>query len=403
MGHCRRRVGGMGRMKVAIVHEWLERYAGSERVFEQLIALFPDADIYSLVDFRVPNEMEFLAGKTVRTSFIQKLPLARRHFRKYLALMPVAVEQFSLTNYDLFISSNHAVAKGVITGPDQLHISYVHSPMRYAWDLQSQYLEEGGMGRGLRGLSARWLLHRLRLWDVRTANGVDIFVANSRYIARRIYKTYRRESVVVHPPVDVQRFALWNGPRTSYLVAGRFVPYKRIDLVVEAFRDMPDRRLVVIGSGPEEAKIRRLAAGADNITLLPPQPQGRLVEHMQQARAFVFAGEEDFGISLVEAQACGTPLIVFGRGGVTDIIVSRPGEMATGILFPEQNAGAIKAAVEQFELSGGHITPALCRANAMRFSVSRFHDEMLRVINDAASESGRRVMNKGLASISAAA
>ncbi|MBV8526021.1 MAG: glycosyltransferase, partial [Acetobacteraceae bacterium] len=181
-------------MKVAIIHEWLDKYAGSERVFEQLVALFPGADIYSLVDFRDPNEMEFLAGKTVRTSFIQKLPLARRHFRKYLALMPMAVEQFSLSNYDLIISSNHAVAKGVITGPDQLHVSYVHSPMRYAWDLQSQYLEEGGMGRGLRGLYARWLLHRLRLWDVRTANSVDVFVANSRYIARRIYKTYRRES-----------------------------------------------------------------------------------------------------------------------------------------------------------------------------------------------------------------
>ena len=363
-------------MKVALIHEWFDGYAGSERVVEQLLEMFPQADVYALVDFMPPAARTMLNGRKVRTSFIQHMPFARSRFRNYLSLMPIAVEQFSMSGYDLVISSSHAVAKGVITGPNQVHISYVHSPMRYAWDLQAQYLEHGGMGSGLKGLYARWLLHRLRMWDVRTAHGVDMFVANSTYIAHRIRKTYRRDAIVVHPPVDVERFALANGPRDNYLVASRFVPYKRVDLVVEAFRAMPSRSLTVVGSGTEDEKIRHLAAGAPNITLLPPQPQNVLVRLLQQARAFVFAAEEDFGIGLVEAQACGTPLIAFGRGGVCDIIGPYGEGGPTGVLFDEQSVEAIIAAVSQFETVERSITPALCRANALRFSHERFRLEM---------------------------
>ncbi len=333
-----------------------------------------------------------LAGKKVRTSFIQRLPFARRWFRNYLALMPIAVEQFSMASYDLIISSSHAVAKGVITGPNQVHVSYVHSPMRYAWDLQADYLARGGMGRGLKGVYARYLLHKLRMWDVRTAHGVDVFVANSNYIAQRIRKVYRRDAVVLHPPVDTEKFTLATGPRKSYLVASRFVPYKRVDLVVEAFRAMPDCDLTVVGSGSEEEKIRRLAAGAPNITLLPPQPQEVLIAMLQQARAFVFAAEEDFGIGLVEAQACGTPLIAYGRGGARDIVDTRSEATRTGLLFEEQTAASIMAAVRSFEANRDGIAPELCRANALRFSSETFLAQMQSIVDNAvAGGSGRPI------------
>jgi glycosyltransferase involved in cell wall biosynthesis len=375
-------------VKVALVHEWLDQYAGSERVLEQLIAMYPEADIFALVDFMAPADRGMLAGRPVTTSFLQKLPFARRKFRNYLALMPIAIEQFALAGYDLVISSSHAVAKGVITGPNQVHVSYVHSPMRYAWDLQAQYLEQGGLQRGLKSIYARWLLHRL--WDVRTANGVDAFVANSGSIAARIHKVYRRAATVVYPPVDVERFALGEGARDAYLVASRFVPYKRVDLVVEAFRAMPDRRLIVVGAGSEADKIRKLASGAANITLRPPVPQAELVSLLQQARAFVFAAEEDFGIGLVEAQACGTPLIAYGRGGARDIVSGADGAAPTGVLFDRQDAAAIIEAVERFEALPSPITPDQCRANAMRFSHATFHTAMRAVVDQALSQDRAR-------------
>jgi glycosyltransferase involved in cell wall biosynthesis len=222
-------------MRVAIVHEWLDTYAGSERVLEQLLLAWPEADLFAVCDFLPEAERGFLGGRRPRTSFIQRLPFARSRFRAYLPLMPMAIEQFDLSGYDLVLSSSHAVAKGVLTGPGQLHISYIHSPMRYAWDLQHQYLRESGNDRGLRGAVARWMLHRLRIWDRASAAGVDVLVANSSYIAERIRKVWRRESVVVHPPVAVHRFTLRREKQDYYLVASRMVPYKRVELVTAAF------------------------------------------------------------------------------------------------------------------------------------------------------------------------
>lgn len=374
-------------MRVAIVHEWLEHYAGSERVIEQLLIMYPQAEIFAIVDFMPQAERSMLGGRPVRTTFIQKLPFARRCFRYYLGLMPVAIEQLDLSGFDLVISSNHAVAKGIITGPDQVHVCYVHSPMRYAWDMQAAYLRQGGIEWGLRGLYARWLLHRLRNWDVRSAAGVDVFVANSSYIARRIRKVYRRNATVVFPPVDVDRFEMSTAPRQDYVVVSRLVPYKRIDLVVEAFRRMPERVLHVAGDGPERERIAALADNAPNIILHGRVSDEEVLRMMRQAWAFVFAAEEDFGIAMVEAQACGTPLIVFGRGGACDIVRDM-GDAggATGVFFDEQGADAIITAVERFESIQDRITPQACHANAQRFSQNAFRQSMSRVVEQALHE-----------------
>ena len=369
-------------MRVAIVHEWLEHYGGSERVLAQLLKCYPEADIFAVVDFLPTEERGFLNGRRVTTSFIQRLPLARAKFRNYLQLMPIAVEQFDLAGYDLVLSSHHAVAKGVITGPDQVHVSYVHSPMRYAWDLQTQYLRESGLERGVKSLYVRWLLHRLRIWDVSSANSVDMFVANSRYIARRIRKAYRREATVVAPPVAVQNFVQGQEPRDGFLVASRFAPYKRVELIVEAFRRMPQHQLTVLGSGANESLVAQAAQNAPNITLRPPAEQGELVKLMQSARAMLFAAEEDFGITTVEAQACGTPVIAFTKGGTRDIVVDGA-QPQTGILFDAQTPDAIIDALGRFEAVESQFSPAACRENALRFSEERFRQTMLRVVEEA--------------------
>ena len=397
--------GVLGTLRVAIVHEWLEVFAGSERVLEQLIACFPQADLFAVVDFMSARDRRFLGGRPVRTSFIQRLPFARKRFRHYLGLMPLAIEQFDLTGYDLIVSSNHAVAKGVITGPEQLHVSYVHSPMRYAWDLQGRYLKESGLERGLRGLYVRWLLHRLRQWDARSSAGVDLFVANSRYIAERIRKAYRREATVLAPPVATEMFSPdgvpgMSGPREDarvaapdggredfYLVASRFVPYKRIDLIVDAFAAMPSRRLVVVGEGTGADAVRRAAAGHANIEIRKPVGGAELVALMRRARAFVFAAEEDFGITMAEAQSCGTPVIAYGVGGARDIVIDGHGAGGTGVLFAEQSVGSLCDAVDRFEREEAGISPASCRANALRFAEPAFRAAFRALV---AAELGRK-------------
>lgn len=345
-------------MKIAIIHDWLVTYAGSERVLEQMLNVFPDADLFSLVDFLPPDQREFIQNKHVTTSFVQKLPFAKKKYRQYLPFMPLAIEQFDLSAYDIVLSSSHAVAKGVITGPDQLHVSYIHSPMRYAWDLQYQYLRESGLDKGIKSWPVRWMLHKIRQWDVCTSNGIDHIIANSRFIARRIMKVYRRESTLIYPPVDVESFTFYEEKEDFYLTASRMVPYKKIDLIVEAFAQMPDKKLVVIGDGPDFKKIQ--AKSGKNIELLGYQPSEVLKEYMQRARAFVFAAEEDFGIIPVEAQACGTPVIAYGKGGALETIKGLDDSHPTGVFFKEQSVGAIIQAIRLFEKEHDHIDPNNC-------------------------------------------
>ncbi|WP_353614654.1 glycosyltransferase family 4 protein [Mangrovibacter phragmitis] len=360
-------------INISLVHEWLLSYAGSEQVSAQILKTFPHADLYSVVDFLTPEQREKFLGKSATTTFIQNLPGAKKHYQKYLPLMPLAIEQLDLSSADIVISSAHSVAKGVITGPDQLHISYVHSPIRYAWDLQHQYLKESGLNRGVKGWLAKWLLHKMRIWDCRTANGVDYFIANSKFIARRIHKVYRRHADVIYPPVAVNDFSLVTEKDDFYLTASRMVPYKRIDLIVEAFSAMPDKKLIVIGDGPEMKKIK--ASAASNVNILGYQSFSVLREHMQKARAFVFAAEEDFGIIPVEAQACGTPVIAFGKGGALETVISDEHDDPTGVFFAHQTRESIIAAVELFEQKLSIFSPHACRKNAERFSQERFDRE----------------------------
>jgi glycosyltransferase involved in cell wall biosynthesis len=366
-------------LKIAIIHDWLVTYAGSERVLEQMLNVFPDADLFSLVDFLPPDQREFIQNKHVTTSFVQKLPFAKKKYRQYLPFMPLAIEQFDLSAYDIVLSSSHAVAKGVITGPDQLHVSYIHSPMRYAWDLQYQYLRESGLDKGIKSWPVRWMLHKIRQWDVCTNNGIDHIIANSRFIARRIMKVYRRESTLIYPPVDVESFTFYEEKEDFYLTASRMVPYKKIDLIVEAFAQMPDKKLVVIGDGPDFKKIQ--AKSGKNIELLGYQPSEVLKEYMQRARAFVFAAEEDFGIIPVEAQACGTPVIAYGKGGALETIKGLDDSHPTGVFFKEQSVGAIIQAIRLFEKEHDHIDPNNCRENALRFSIARFRRELSEFIH----------------------
>ena len=361
-------------VSVGIVADWLVTFAGSEKVIAEFIKLYPNADIYSVVDFLSDESRKKFYGKEATTSFIQRLPFAKKKYQQYLPLMPLAIEQLDVTGHDLVLSSSHAVAKGVLTGPDQLHISYVHSPIRYAWDFQHQYLREAGLNKGLKGKLARWFLHKIRIWDYRTANGVDHFIANSQFIARRIKKVYGRDADVIYPPVDVERFTLQENKEDFYFTASRMVPYKRIDLIVEAFSQMPDKKLVVIGDGSEMAKIQSRAGS--NIEILGYQPDDVMQDYMRRTRAFVFAAEEDFGITPVEAQASGTPVIAFGKGGVLETIRPYGERNATGVFFSEQTAESLINAVRHFDTIKDSILPKDCRENALKFSAQRFHDEL---------------------------
>lgn len=373
--------------RVGIVHDWLPVYAGAERVLEQMIRVFPESSLYSLIDFIPDEQRKFLNGKSVETSFIQRLPFAQRGYRYYLPLAPLAIEQFDLSDYRVVVSSSYAVAKGVLTRSDQLHISYVHSPLRYAWDLYHDYLSESGLATGPRGLLVRLVLHYMRLYDVSTAPRVDVYVANSHHVARRIWETYRRRAYVLHPPVDIDRFDLKTDKDNFYLTLSRLVPYKRVDLIVRAFAEMPERELVVIGDGPEYDKISRLAG--PNVSMLGYQPNEAVKYYMENARAFVFAAEEDFGIVPVEAQACGTPVIAYGRGGATESVV--PDE--TGVFFHQQTKEAIQSAIDKFEVVRSELDPKAIRDNAKKFAAPVFRSAFSRLVDTAYSEfvEGKRV------------
>ncbi len=359
-------------MRVALVHEWLLTHGGSEEITGQLCALFPDADLFTLVSDPVPSLHALIGERRIFTSWLQRIPGATRHHRKLLPLMPRAIESFDFTAYDLVISVSHAVAKGVRTAAPTVHLNICCSPVRYAWDLQEQYLEESGLSRGVKGFAARRLLAGIRAWDKRTANRPTEVLAISAFIAERIQRVWGRSAGVLYPPVDTDYFAARDGAEQVrdvdlYVTASRFVPYKRIPLIVDAFSRMPTRRLVVIGDGPEMEKARALAT--PNVTLLGHLPRAVLRDYLQRARGFVFAAEEDFGIAPVEALAAGTPVVAFGRGGARETVGA-----GSGVFFEHQTPESIVGAVHALEESQerGEVTAAACVAQAGKFSVAVF-------------------------------
>ncbi len=381
-------------MKIAVIHDWLVTLAGSERVLEQIVSLYPEADLFSLIDFLPTEVRDIILKKKVRTSFIQKLPFASKHYRNYLLFFPLAVEQFDLSGYDLILSSSHAVAKGVKKNGKQLHICYCHTPMRYVWDLREQYLRESGLDRGFKGLLSKMILQHLRRWDFKTSDRVNHFVANSQYIADRIKRAYNRQATVIYPPVDVDKFIFFDKKEEFYFTASRMVPYKKVDLIVEAFSSMPEKRLVVVGDGPDLEKVK--AKAGKNIELLGFQSSDVLMDYMQRAKAFVFAAEEDFGIVPVEAQACGTPVIAFGRGGVTETVLplrnddcgmrNETNVAPTGVFFNEQTPQALREAVLIFEKNLEKFDGQQIRKNAIRFSTERFQQEFKEFVDAKVAE-----------------
>lgn len=366
--------------RVAIVHDWLDKLGGAERVLHEMIVCFPDADLFAVVDMLSDSDRSIVLNKSVKTTFIQKLPGARKHFRRYLPLMPVAIEQVDLSSYDLVISSSWAVAKGVITGPDQLHIAYIHTPIRYAWDQQHAYLKLGNLDRGLKGALARLALHWLRLWDIRTANHVDVWLANSSNVARRIRKTYGKQAEVLYPPVRVENFTYTANKEHYYITCSRLVQYKRVDILVDAFLARPGSELVVAGDGPELSSLRERARHASNIRFLGRRTDGEVREFLRHARAFVFAANEDFGIAPIEAQACGTPVIAFGRGGALETVRGFGIERPTGCFFDQQTPASLLEAIERFENLAVPIEPADCRANASKFRSESFRERLLGIV-----------------------
>jgi glycosyltransferase involved in cell wall biosynthesis len=354
-------------VNIGIVHDWFLGYHGSERVVESFNNIWEEAPIYTLADFLIDEERRKIMGnKKPVTTFIQNLPFASRNHRIYLPWFPLAIEQLDLSEHEVVLSSSHSIGKGVVTGANQLHVSYCHTPMRYAWDLYHQYLKEAGIKGGLKGFYIRNTLHKLRIWDYTTTNRVDYFIANSKHVAKRIKKIYGRDSTVIYPPVDVDKCIFNESKEDYYLTAARFVPYKRVDLIVRAFSQMPDKKLIVIGEGPDEKRLKSLASV--NIEFLPRQPYEKLIDYISKAKAFLFGAEEDFGITIVEALACGTPVIAYSVGGASETVE----HLKTGILFDKQNTEAVINAVKNFERNKSSFEPEYISESAQKYSRKNF-------------------------------
>ncbi|BAY60729.1 group 1 glycosyl transferase [Calothrix brevissima NIES-22] len=373
-------------LKYALVHEWLTPKAtgGSELVVREILNHI-NADLFALIDFESSNPESYLYQRQIGTTFLQGFPLARNGVQKYLPLLPLAIEQLDLRQYDVILSSSHAVAKGVITSPEQLHICYCHSPMRYAWDLTFDYLQQSKLGSGLPGWITRYLLHRLRQWDVLSANRVDYFIANSQHTARRIWRCYRRQAEVIYPPVNVDAMPFVTEKEDFYLIVSRLVSYKQVSLIIQAFNQL-QKQLVVIGTGPQMEYLRKIANS--NIKILGWQPDDVVKKYMAKAKAFVYAACEDFGIALVEAQACGTPVIAYGAGGALETVrdIRLCGDTGTGIFFKAQTEAALVETVEKFAMYKNAFNPEYLRSHATHFSTVAFAQRYLNFVEQCSKQ-----------------
>lgn len=369
-------------MRLALVHDFFCNLGGSDVCVRHFHELWPDAPIYTIVVYDRNRRHPLLQGMELHTSFVQRLPFASRVHQPYLPLFPLAVESFDLRGYDVVLSSSHACAKGVITCPDTLHICYCHTPMRYAWDLREQYVGRSGALRNpLAMLLARLIMHYLRLWDAATAARVDYFIANSRNVAARIARYYRRQAEVIYPPVDTGYFTpAPEGPPPGdyYLYVGRLVPYKRVDLAVRACTEL-GVPLKVVGTGSEFRRLKALAG--PTVQLLGEQPREVVRELLRRCRAFLFPGEEDFGIAPVEAQACGRPVIAYRAGGALETVV----EGKTGLFFDAQRVESLIATLRAFEQggAGAQFSSQTIRTHALQFDQDHFRSRIRQFVEEA--------------------
>ncbi len=361
--------------RLAVVHDWLTARGGAERTLEVILGLFPRATLYTLVYNPRLFGDSVISKRPVRTSFLDRLPGSRKHYRTLLPLMPLAIEQLRLADHVIVLSISNAVSHGVLVGHDQLHINYILTPMRYIWALQEEYLRSRPLRSPLRSAAFRLLAHYLRLWDVAAAQRVDHFVAISQWVAQRVWRAYRRESEVIYPPVDVERFLPLSPREDYYVTVSRLVPYKRVALLVEAF-NRHSRPLLVIGDGPERRSLE--AKAGPNIRFLGWQSDAEVAALLGRAKAFVFAAEEDFGIAPLEAQAAGCPVIAYGRGGVRETVID--GE--TGLFFEEPTAESLLEALTDFEANAGAFDAAAIRRHSERFRRERFEGEFRRMIDE---------------------
>ena len=349
--------------KTALVYDWLVTIGGGEKTLEAIYECFP-APIHTLVHSRKAMANTAFAEAEVHSSFLQKIPFSTSWYRYLLPFFPSAIEQFNFEDYELILSTSHAVAKGCLNHAEQLHLCYCLTPMRYAWDLTHHYLQDLGP---LQKTLARIALHRLRNWDIASLNRVDHFAAISHYIARRIKKIYGKDSEVIYPPVDTDQIRFQESKEDFYLTVSRLVPYKKVDLLVEAFSHTPDKRLVVIGDGPEMKKIKLKAS--KNVEILGHQSDSIIHDHMKRAKGFLFAAEEDFGIVVVEAQAAGTPVIAYGQGAALETVI----EGKTGLFFEAQTVPSLLKALSRFEQQA--FNPHTIRLHAQQFNKQRFQRE----------------------------
>jgi glycosyltransferase involved in cell wall biosynthesis len=362
-------------MNTAIIHEWLVTLAGAESVLQSIYKLYP-GKIYTLFHNAQEITGASFSGAEIQSSMLQRLPFGKKRHRAFLPLYPMAIEQFDLRDHKLIISSSYAVAKGVLTSSDQLHICYCHSPMRYIWDLTFQYLEASGLTSGFKSFFVRAIFHYMRLWDASSSIRVNEFIANSHYIANRIQKCYNRPATVIYPPVDVERFSVSPTKDNYFITVSRLVPYKRIDLIIHAFNQLK-LPLLIVGDGP--AKKQLIAIANKNITFLGHLQAKALEEYVKKARAFIFSAEEDFGIVNVEAQACGVPVIAFGRGGALETVIKDK----TGLFFYRQDTESIINAVTRFLEKEATFDPQIIRRNAEQFPRSRFEREFKAFVDGA--------------------
>lgn len=376
-------------MKTAIIHDWLTQPGGAEKCLKSFINILQDSDIFTLLDsMNEHQKSSIIRGNRITTSFIQHLPFSGKLYRYYLPLFPSAVERFDLNEYDLVLSGSHAVAKGAITRPDQLHICYIYTPMRYIWDMNEQYLQNAGLNKGFKSIIAKGITNRMKRWDCATASRPDYYVAISECVKERVKRIYGRDADIIYPPVDTDDFTIGTSTDDYYITCSRLVSYKRVDMIAEAF-SMSGRRLIIIGDGPEMQKIK--SKSGRNIEILGYQDKNNIIKLTKSAKAFIFVAEEDFGIAPLEAQACGIPVIAFGRGAVLETIKGAFTDENitsehTGIFFKEQSVESLNNAVAFFEKHCDKFDKKNIRNNALRFSRQRFDFEIKSYIENKFKE-----------------